>query len=153
MRNFLEMLEEGLKNGKVAVMGFGVEAKDACVEMLDYTAAKSALDDKYYELGAIVYEAYKADPDLNAYKAFLQQLTEIDALVEDVGKLEVAINGRLGKTICPECGTKTDSENKFCPGCGTQLIPDPVVPGLCKKCGTQNPEDFNFCGNCGNKLE
>lgn len=154
MSEIFKVIEKGVKNGKIAVLRISGEVKDANREIFEQKVAKAALNDKYYELGAIVYQSYKAYHDPSEYNPFQQQLKEIDTLVEKIEELEVAINTRLGITICPTCGTKTRAENNYCPACGKQLLSgiEEVIPGLCKECGTQNPEENKFCGNCGNKL-
>lgn len=54
-----------------------------------------------------------------------------------------------GQTIiCPNCGFKNPSGQKFCGSCGQSL-----QPGImCPKCGKINPVGQSFCGECGTKL-
>ncbi|MEO2035589.1 MAG: protein kinase, partial [Planctomycetaceae bacterium] len=49
----------------------------------------------------------------------------------------------LGEGQCPTCGTKNESDRKFCRGCGGSL----AVP--CMSCGTEIPMWEEFCGSCG----
>ena len=58
--------------------------------------------------------------------------------------------------LCPACGKKNGSENKFCEDCGT---PKPVEAKaeepadtdswVCNECGTKNGAENKFCEHCG----
>lgn len=52
---------------------------------------------------------------------------------------------------CAECGFKIEGEFKFCPNCGSQIIPAVISSEKM----TRNPEEFVICKNCGeeNRVE
>ena len=60
---------------------------------------------------------------------------------------------------CAECGFKIEGEFKFCPNCGSQIIPG-IIPQdkinrnsnefvICKNCGEENPISISECFSCG----
>ena len=48
--------------------------------------------------------------------------------------------------ICSKCGTKNETDQKFCGECGTRLVT------ACPACGAANPPGRRFCGECGTNL-
>ena len=62
-------------------------------------------------------------------------------------------------SFCINCGTKLDSDAKFCPECGTVVStsesnsiytsPDREILKVCPKCGEKMPSDAFYCLNCG----
>jgi len=55
----------------------------------------------------------------------------------------------LAQDPCPACGHETNGA-KFCPECGTKI--ERVQPGVCPKCGAQ-AGSAKFCPECGTKLK
>jgi ribosomal protein L32 len=55
---------------------------------------------------------------------------------------------------CPNDGTLAPAGTKFCPNCGTAMVPPKpaVVAGVCPNCGTET-KGAKFCPNCGTKQE
>ena len=67
------------------------------------------------------------------------------------------------KSICPNCGSKNDTNTKFCGSCGkplkTSITPDPdkkqsqsEKPFYCPNCGTENLRNAKTCISCGKSL-
>ncbi|XHH08022.1 MAG: SPFH domain-containing protein [Candidatus Bathyarchaeia archaeon] len=54
--------------------------------------------------------------------------------------------------ICPKCGEKVPATSKFCPNCGTHLVPPSEGAISCSKCGKSIPANSKFCPECGNKI-
>ena len=58
-----------------------------------------------------------------------------------------------GSWICPQCGNRVDSSDRFCGACGT---PRPEAPQprkkLCPGCGFELDEEAAFCPQCGARL-
>jgi membrane protease subunit (stomatin/prohibitin family) len=51
--------------------------------------------------------------------------------------------------ICPKCGAHVPATSKFCPECGTSLIPPSQATINCPKCGHSIPASSKFCPECG----
>lgn len=49
---------------------------------------------------------------------------------------------------CLSCGTRVQEGHKFCPGCGS-----PLVPQVCPGCGRPIEADSSFCPSCGQALK
>ncbi|MBN1975138.1 MAG: zinc ribbon domain-containing protein [Sedimentisphaerales bacterium] len=61
----------------------------------------------------------------------------------------------IQQTHCPNCSTLIDSNAKFCPSCGAEIIrqaPIPEVPTTCPYCGAALPEGAKFCSECGKEV-
>lgn len=53
------------------------------------------------------------------------------------------------KSVCSNCGTVLDENQKFCPKCGTPNTPPKKK--VCSKCGAKLEDDQQFCPACGQK--
>lgn len=56
-------------------------------------------------------------------------------------------NDNNEEVICSRCGTRNESDNKFCKHCGNELE---IM--YCPNCGSKLDKDSNYCGNCGHKI-
>ena len=54
------------------------------------------------------------------------------------------------KIVCRNCGKKLGLHNKFCTGCGKELISNNCI--VCSECGAEYTTKINFCKKCGKKL-
>jgi len=52
--------------------------------------------------------------------------------------------------ICPDCGSKNQSNAKYCTQCGHRLEEADIKK--CASCGHPNPVEYQFCVNCGSRL-
>lgn len=50
--------------------------------------------------------------------------------------------------FCPQCGTRSAVDDKFCRGCGFCLERELV----CRHCGTKHDLGDRFCGTCGARV-
>lgn len=46
--------------------------------------------------------------------------------------------------VCPGCHASIASNSRFCPRCGTSVLPEP-----CPHCRASQPAGARFCGQCG----
>jgi len=54
--------------------------------------------------------------------------------------------------ICPKCGARIPATSKFCPECGTPLVPPAAGAINCPKCGKSIPAQSKFCPECGTTI-
>ncbi len=54
--------------------------------------------------------------------------------------------------ICPKCSSRIPATSKFCPECGTHLIPPAAGAINCPKCSKSIPANSKFCPECGATL-
>lgn len=52
------------------------------------------------------------------------------------------------ENYCKNCGAKLDSDDEFCPDCGSKT--DKI--NFCPNCGAKLANSVNFCESCGNKI-
>lgn len=88
------------------------------------------------------------------------------------GSVDTSANAGA-ENVCPHCGAKNPSGQKFCGECGKSIVVGLVCPACgkvntvgqkfcgdcgaklskkCSDCGTENDLSQKFCGNCGSKL-
>lgn len=87
---------------------------------------KSDLKSKFLKLGEMSYEMKKAENADN--EAFEAVVAEIDALYEELHKVEAELDEVKQVITCSACGAKTANENAFCPKCGAKLPEKPEKP-------------------------
>ncbi|MGM9992523.1 MAG: SPFH domain-containing protein [Candidatus Bruticola sp.] len=51
---------------------------------------------------------------------------------------------------CPNCHTPVNAGGKFCPNCGTKMLPPGTIP--CPSCQAPVPAGSKFCPECGTKV-
>ncbi|MBL4933518.1 SPFH domain-containing protein [Clostridium paridis] len=73
--------------------------------------------------GAIMTESLKKEP-------------------EAINTTQLNVNGMQ----CPTCGHKISTDSKFCPECGSSIMPPKVK---CLKCNAEIEESMKFCPICG----
>ncbi len=54
--------------------------------------------------------------------------------------------------ICPKCSSRVPATSKFCPECGTHLMPPAAGAINCPKCSKSIPAHSKFCPECGATL-
>lgn len=54
--------------------------------------------------------------------------------------------------ICPKCSSRVPATSKFCPECGTHLMPPAAGAMNCPKCSKSIPANSKFCPECGTTL-
>jgi membrane protease subunit (stomatin/prohibitin family) len=54
--------------------------------------------------------------------------------------------------ICPKCSSRVPATSKFCPECGTHLMPTAAGAINCPKCSKSIPANSKFCPECGATL-
>ncbi len=60
------------------------------------------------------------------------------------------VQQQVGNVPCPQCGASVKSTSKFCPECGTKMVPDKIA---CPQCGAEVGANVKFCPECGTKLK
>ena len=50
---------------------------------------------------------------------------------------------------CKTCGTRINSGDQFCAGCGGKTIEQKPSAKFCTNCGNSSSDDSRFCANCG----
>jgi hypothetical protein len=77
-------------------------------------------DSFFKEIGKMVYENYKANPDSTCcenVKEFCMCIAEIDA---SIGESKVRAAHLVNKKFCEDCGIKLDKKANFCYSCGAK---------------------------------
>lgn len=87
----------------------------------------SDIKNHFEKLGEMAYEMKKnEDPNAAAFEA---EVEELDKLYAKLSEINNALDELRQEVTCPACGSKTKSENSFCPKCGTKL-PEKPVPAV-----------------------
>ena len=66
----------------------------------------------FRDIGRMVYELPRGDDVTNE---------EVDAKQEQLASLREQLASMRSVCVCPNCGRACSREDRFCPGCGTEL--------------------------------
>ncbi len=84
---------------------------------MSITQEKDKINKIFYEIGAAVYEQYKAGNDVGlGDKCML--IVEMEAKIAEI---QAKIMEIKNATKCPGCGAEVSAETVFCASCGTKL--------------------------------
>ncbi len=56
---------------------------------------------------------------------------------------------RMSHPVCPNHGTRPESDAQFCSECGRRLA---TAPGYCARCGAALESDAHYCHSCGARV-
>jgi len=76
---------------------------------------KSDIDDKYLEIGKLVYNSSENEDITDKLKEICEGITELTEKKDD---LQNTYNDLVSKKYCPKCDMKLDKDFTFCPKCG-----------------------------------
>ena len=73
----------------------------------------------FRDIGRMVYELHRGDEVTN--EEMDAKLAEVDAKQEQLASLREQLASMRSVCVCPNCGRACSREDRFCPGCGTEL--------------------------------
>lgn len=98
---------------------------DAAKTRLAVANAESDNKKLYAELGAVLYEKYKAG---EAIPAGLEELLEkLDVKQQEIAYLREKLAAARKSSICKSCGKEIPENAAFCPSCGQKNEEDVVI--------------------------
>ncbi len=106
----------------------------------------------YNEVGMKYYESNKdsAEPE---YRELFDKISEAFAKREE---LKEQIRSIKGINVCNNCGAEVPAGQKFCSGCGSQVIFEEEKPveaeKFCPTCGSKCQAGQKFCSKCGSAV-
>lgn len=78
---------------------------------------KSSINEKYKEIGKLVYESDEEDVTEKIEKICV----EITELKEKAIDMQSVVDDILNKKQCPDCGERIEKSYTFCPKCGSNF--------------------------------
>ena len=118
--DFMAIVREkaaALAHGAVKTSGAVVETVKSNLAIADKEAETTKI---FRQLGALVYEAYKAGNDVDP-DAVAEKCAALDDCYSEIEALKEKVNDIKNTKICPACGAKVKAEFKFCPVCGAKM--------------------------------
>ena len=114
---------------------------------------EKSISQMYMTIGRIYYEQHKADEQAEA----LEQITAINAMLDEIAEHKDTIKKLKGIMQCPACGGDVASDAVFCNHCGTRIAvaeAEPAAPEtqVCPNCQAPVGPENRFCNSCGYKL-
>lgn len=85
---------------------------------LKLSEIKSDIDDKYIQIGKLVYKGDETSDITEKLEKICDDITELKTIADDIQK---SIDENLNRKTCPKCNAKADKECDFCPKCGCEL--------------------------------
>ncbi|MDP2744005.1 MAG: zinc ribbon domain-containing protein [Dehalococcoidia bacterium] len=72
-----------------------------------------------------------------------------DEVENQIMRLRTMKRETSGASLCPSCKAVTRPGDRFCPGCGADLLPQPLA---CPGCKAEYQKGDRFCSKCGARL-
>jgi ABC-type ATPase with predicted acetyltransferase domain len=111
--SFFDKIKEGAKKG--------TELAQQTVEVTkinsQISGKKKEVEERYNQIGHIVYEAHRANRGESAEAPILKLCSEVSSMFQEIAALEQRINAIKKEKVCT-CGSVVSSDIKFCPKCG-----------------------------------
>ena len=144
------------KTYKVATEKSGKLIEEAKLRM-QIAGENDKISEKLQEIGAAIYEDYKAGE--SNYADFADLCKEIEESESSVQEMRSKILEMKKMKQCSVREAEIAKEDRFCAKCGAEQ--DPIVeeepekttPTKCPYCDTKLAKDATFCSACGTKLE
>ena len=92
--------------------------KSAKISM-DITKKKNGLDEKFYEIGRLIYKSHCGKETDNSRISAICE--EIDMILAEIRELEDTKNILKANKKCDVCGCLLNPEDITCPNCGCEL--------------------------------
>jgi len=116
------------------------------------------ISEKLEEIGAIVYEDFKAGNSNYAdFEDLCKDIEESECLVQEM-RNKILEMKKLKQ--CSVCGTEISREDRYCSKCGAEQEIEPdtyeeeeLSTDKCPYCDAKLSKDATFCSACGTKLE
>lgn len=118
--DFMAIVREkatALAHGAVKTSGAVVETVKSSLAIADKEAETTKI---LRQLGAIVYEAYKAECDVDA-DAVAEKCAALDDCYAEIATLKEKVNDIKNTRVCPACDAKVKGDYNFCPVCGAKM--------------------------------
>lgn len=80
---------------------------------------KNKIEDRYYEIGKIVYNEVKDGKDVSKDEV-ITKCNEISSFKDEISKLEADILAIKKVKKCSKCGEEIEADASFCSKCGTE---------------------------------
>ena len=144
------------KTYKVATERSGKLIEEAKLRM-QIASENDKISEKLQEIGAAIYEDYKAGE--SNYADFADLCKEIEESETSVQEMRSKILEMKKMKQCSVCETAIAKEDRFCSKCGAEqdVVPEeePEKPAAtkCPYCDAKLAKDATFCSACGTKLE
>lgn len=118
--DFMAIVREkatALAHGAVKTSGAVVETVKSNLAIADKEAETTKI---FRQLGALVYDAYKAGNDVDA-DAVAEKCAALDDCFSEIDVLKEKVNDIKNTKTCSACNAKVKGDYNFCPVCGAKM--------------------------------
>ena len=142
-----DMIETNKLNGKIKAEKAAIEAVKAELGALYWAKfeAGAQLDE---DAAALCGKIRTSLENIAGFEAEIQRIREESEKKPEPTAPAAPVPVAEG-TFCQACGAKIASDAKFCPECGSPVVPPNRV---CPACGAELAEGAKFCAECGAKV-
>ena len=110
-----EKVKKSVKKTALKVKEVSGNAVETAKFKLKLSEIKSHIEDKYIEIGKLVYEC---EDDIDITEKIQKLCDEITELKESADDMQGSIDDLMNKKACPFCSASVDKDYTFCPKCG-----------------------------------
>lgn len=119
MQEYVETAKKVVTKATKKVVKKSSEIYELSKLSLKINAAKAEIEERYAEIGKMIYESYKDD---TAPPEKLHELCEkIDGKFQLIEELSLQLAELKNVQTCPQCGAQIMKNSVFCAKCGKEL--------------------------------
>lgn len=161
MTDFFEKVKGGIDKGIKTVSSKSKEFLETTKLKGEIRDVEANIQNRFNALGKKVFEMINRDAlnedelkaDCGEIGALFKKITELEEAIKQAELEALKMRHGADAIMCPKCGTPNKSGDKFCSGCGSQLVAEVVSEGkTCPTCGASIKEGVKFCSRCGGKI-
>ncbi len=110
-----DRIKKGMKKTALKAKEVSGNVLETAKYKLKLSEIKSSIEDKYIEIGKLVYNSGEFEDITSKLQTICDEITELKNSENDMRE---AIDDLMNKKSCPHCSASVDKDFTFCPKCG-----------------------------------
>ncbi len=122
---WIEQVKDTVIKTANAAYGKSEQLVDIAKVKLSIVNAESDVKKLYTELGAVLYEKYKASEAVP--EEFSELCMKIDSKQAEISEARGKLAALKNAAICKNCGKEVPENSAFCPSCGNKVGEEVII--------------------------